>query len=320
MDQQTQSLNLRTLFMILDYPFNFTPLQERRIDYERFMNRIKAGQGNARYKPGLSCCLLIELLSKFCPDLSTNHVIDFLNREFVELEEKSKLIYYISGRSKVLDIILSHCQKVKLDFWGVWNNSVVSQASFNILTAAILFENDRSVQVLLKYGFPYAVTENTFFSLCDRFLRLTYDGVNIATRNVERNIIYYPRRRRLQLALILFHLFTRSAQLSSKVVRCLRLMWSAIEDPFFSDQELYDILSPVMEENFQVRFKQLCSDCQVRGDLTRETGPRDLKHLARCAVRKSLAKKFLLPDGIEELPLPTTVKEYLQLHPWIKEY
>ncbi|KAF8790639.1 uncharacterized protein LOC129960709 [Argiope bruennichi] len=313
MQEQDQSYNLKTLFMILDYDFDYASPEERRRDYKRFLQRIRLGQGNARYKPDLSCCLLIELLCKFCVDFPTYRVVGFLRREFVELEEKTKLIYYISGRPRVLETVLFHCRRMKFDLWGIWNNSGELRSCFNILSTCVLVENVRSVEVLLKYGFQFSATESTFYSLCGRFLRLTYSGERVASRNVEEHLIQNPRRRRLQLALILFYLFTRSAQLNHKSRRCLRLMWSAIEDPFFSDRELYDILSPVMEEHFQQRFKQLCNDCRDRGDLESEGGPRDLKHLARCAVRKNLAQNFMLPIGINELPLPRILKRYLLL-------
>jgi SOCS box len=46
---------------------------------------------------------------------------------------------------------------------------------------------------------------------------------------------------------------------------------------------------------------------------TRWVDPPELKHISRCAVRRQLGRGWGLPNGIEELNVPLTLKSYLDL-------
>ncbi|NXS61049.1 ASB8 protein, partial [Brachypteracias leptosomus] len=55
------------------------------------------------------------------------------------------------------------------------------------------------------------------------------------------------------------------------------------------------------------RDRQLCEKLNSRCST-----PASLKDLSRCAVRRSLGPRFL-PEAVEQLPLPTTLKDYVLL-------
>ncbi|GBM29291.1 hypothetical protein AVEN_177606-1 [Araneus ventricosus] len=62
-----------------------------------------------------------------------------------------------------------------------------------------------------------------------------------------------------------------------------------------------DVLAKVIEMDVLPKLEKRCS------------GPQELQHICRCSIRKSLYDSWQLPNGICFLPLPTRLKNYINL-------
>ncbi|CAH0397194.1 unnamed protein product [Chilo suppressalis] len=103
-----------------------------------------------------------------------------------------------------------------------------------------------------------------------------------------------------------------------ELVGCLKLILRAIPSVNFSvDKDAMKHLGLPTDYNYQrkvalEKYGEILEDHLIP---TSRCGlkPVELKHLCRCMVREMLWKNFELPFGIQKLPVPLSVKKYLDL-------
>lgn len=103
-----------------------------------------------------------------------------------------------------------------------------------------------------------------------------------------------------------------------ELVTCLKLALRSIPSVIFTvDKAEYRHLALPAEYNYQRKIA-----LEKYGDILRDhlipssrcgLKPVELKHLCRCKVRHILWKNFELPFGIQKLPVPISLKKYLDL-------
>lgn len=95
-------------------------------------------------------------------------------------------------------------------------------------------------------------------------------------------------------------------------IECFRLIWRSIPDPFVKHSELDLAISTefldfaLREVENPVPYEKNMALCDLYGTCFKDLAvgprePRSLKHLSRCAVRRSLGRSFRLPNGIFNL-------------------
>ncbi|XP_072945516.1 uncharacterized protein stops [Epargyreus clarus] len=103
-----------------------------------------------------------------------------------------------------------------------------------------------------------------------------------------------------------------------ELVTCLKLSLRAIPDVSFTiDKAILRHLELPNDYNFQRRvalekYGEILEDHLVPASRC-GLRPVELKHLCRCKVREALWKNFELPFGIYKLPVPASLKRYLDL-------
>ncbi|CAB3368189.1 Hypothetical predicted protein [Cloeon dipterum] len=98
----------------------------------------------------------------------------------------------------------------------------------------------------------------------------------------------------VQQLLRLHEIMQSGGSVPSAAIDCLRLIMRALPHAALGDERLRETAEIVLPK-------------------TRWAEPPELKHIARCAVRRELGRGWSLPDGIEKLNVPTTLKPYLDL-------
>lgn len=108
-------------------------------------------------------------------------------------------------------------------------------------------------------------------------------------------------------------------------IECFRLIWRSIPDPIVKHSELDLAISTefldfaLRETENPVPYEKNMAVCDLYATCLKDLAagsnePRSLKHLSRCAVRKSLGRSFKLPNGIFNLGLSMSCLEsYLNL-------
>ena len=103
---------------------------------------------------------------------------------------------------------------------------------------------------------------------------------------------------------------------AEKCVKCLRMFFQVIPEPYVTQDELKSFLKFLLKDTDRVEeiaeifvdiYKQIFNfECNLL------YSPRTLKHLAKCATRESILKvSNTLQNGIKSLPLPNILKHYL---------
>ncbi|GFT09168.1 SOCS box domain-containing protein [Nephila pilipes] len=111
---------------------------------------------------------------------------------------------------------------------------------------------------------------------------------------------------------------------ASNQKECFRLIWRAIPQSFIQCEELessIELENSLLAQNGVLRpkrFNENTEFCKMYKNCVRNSAwitkaPRSLKHLSRCAIRKSLKESWNLPHGISQLSLPKTLEQYLDL-------
>lgn len=103
-----------------------------------------------------------------------------------------------------------------------------------------------------------------------------------------------------------------------EIVSCLKLILRTIPTIILTiDKKLHEYLTLPLDYNYQrkiviEKYEDLLEDhlipssrCGLR--------PVELKHLCRCVIREALWKNYQLPFGIQNLPLPESLRKYLDL-------
>lgn len=107
-------------------------------------------------------------------------------------------------------------------------------------------------------------------------------------------------------------------------IQCFRLIWRSIPVPFVKCAELDLAISTeffdfaLRETENPMPYEKNMALCDLYEACFKDLAigpnePRSLKHLSRCAVRKSLGNAFQLPTGINQLGLPKALERYLNL-------
>lgn len=98
------------------------------------------------------------------------------------------------------------------------------------------------------------------------------------------------------------------------LINCLKIYFSATSELYLTIYEVRSVLygtlvllnQPDLFDIYSQEFDNLMPECPAT------LQPRKATHIARCQVRQNLkASNLPLPDAIEKLQLPRTVKEFL---------
>ncbi|GBN41223.1 hypothetical protein AVEN_146922-1, partial [Araneus ventricosus] len=118
-------------------------------------------------------------------------------------------------------------------------------------------------------------------------------------------------RKRLTLQLLLIYLKASTGSCIASASEALRLIWNSLPVPFISHQEISLIFGELLcaKEIWDIYLFY----AQAIGEFHEFLNPRSLKHLCRAAVRWTLGRQKWIPDGINELCLPTELKLFLNL-------
>ncbi|CAG9129938.1 unnamed protein product [Plutella xylostella] len=103
-----------------------------------------------------------------------------------------------------------------------------------------------------------------------------------------------------------------------ELVSCLKLIMRAVPSVIINvDKSAFKHLDLPVDYNYQRKVA-----LQKYGDIIEDhlipstrcgLRPAELKHLCRCSIRERLWNNFQLPFGIQKLPIPETLKKYLDL-------
>ncbi|GFU15067.1 SOCS box domain-containing protein [Nephila pilipes] len=95
----------------------------------------------------------------------------------------------------------------------------------------------------------------------------------------------------------------------------LQLLWRSISDVFVTRDEMIGSLWRFSRDNIFMnkRTEMIFDNVNLIHPEITVPGRRSLQHLCRCFLRQRLADNHQLPDGTQNLGLPTVLKEYIDL-------
>ncbi|KAF8792683.1 hypothetical protein HNY73_004253 [Argiope bruennichi] len=106
----------------------------------------------------------------------------------------------------------------------------------------------------------------------------------------------------------------------SKLIHCFNYLWKSRSTPYVKVNEISEIINTEwFNKNCPykcwLKLRPLCDDyiAEFRDISQGLVQPRSLKHLSRCAVRKSVMRSYFWKNGIDELDIPEELKAYLNL-------
>ncbi|GBN68527.1 hypothetical protein AVEN_221076-1 [Araneus ventricosus] len=118
---------------------------------------------------------------------------------------------------------------------------------------------------------------------------------------------WISKRRHLLLLQVLRVFFDRNRRVDKE---CLRIIWRALPDSFFTSDQLmftYEKIPHPMRVSLQAFYQDI-----VDGDIS-DSKPRSLQHYSRVAIRRTLCRNKMLPEGIPQLGLAQAHQAYLRL-------
>ncbi|GFQ80834.1 SOCS box domain-containing protein [Trichonephila clavata] len=272
---------------------------------------------------------LAELLNHCCKanvqdsQLVTSLVKMAIDRHVIKLS-CIRTIKQPSYPQGFLRYILEHVSREKFDIetycrdhpQTLWEYS----KNFSVLKAISIGNLDRTM-VLLKYGFE-VLTEQEMRRCGHGFPAIE----EVIPRTHQMTLLLMSSVRSINLLILKsLPIYNKGLSTASNDQKdCFQFIWRAIPDPIPTCAELESSIAneySLLAQNGVLRPKRFCENTDLcimykrcatnQAHLTKE--PRSLKHLSRCAVRKSLKECCNLPHGIFQLGLPETLEQYLDL-------
>ncbi|GFV86513.1 hypothetical protein TNCV_2157041 [Trichonephila clavipes] len=97
-------------------------------------------------------------------------------------------------------------------------------------------------------------------------------------------------------------------------VDLLYLIWQSVSDSYLTHQELEDAAFELKMKDSDWTKLYTCYETFVSSSKSFSIPtPRSLSHFCRCKIRAVLGKNYALPDGIEQLRIPNSLKAFLRL-------
>ncbi|GFY75838.1 SOCS box domain-containing protein [Trichonephila inaurata madagascariensis] len=255
--------------------------------------------------------------------LVTSLVKMAIDRHVIKLS-CSRTIKQPSYPQGFLKYILEHVTREKFDIETYCNDHPQTlweySKNFSVLKAISIGNLDRTV-TLLKYGFE-VLTEQEM-RRCGHGFPLTEE---VITRTHRMTLRLMSSIRSINLLILKsLPIYNKGLSTASNDQKdCFQFIWRAIPDPIPTCAELESSIAneySLLAQNGVLRPKRFCENTDLcimykkcitnLACVTKE--PRSLKHLSRCAVRKSLKECYNLPHGIFQLGLPETLEQYLDL-------